>query len=82
MAGSAGAPFLLVDVNEMQVLIAVSKPRESRRPLMQHESFFMALEAQFVSFQLERAVEFRWKIVFQDAEVFGTVRLMASRALF
>ena len=82
VAGPASPPFLPVNVDEMQVLLAVSKPRESCRSLIEHERFLVALEAEFVRFELEWPVEFGWKIVLQDTEILGTVRLMTCRAHF
>ena len=77
VARPAGPASFLVDVNEVQVLIAVAKVSQGRREFIQNERIFMTLEAQIIHFDGERAIEFVWKFVRQDSEMLRAVGLMA-----
>ena len=78
MAGPAGPAFLLVDMHEMQVLIAVSEPCKCLGALILSKGFFMAHETELVVLSVICVIEYRREILPQYAEVFGAVRVMAA----
>ena len=78
VAGPAGPAFLLVDMYEMQVLIAVSEPGECFSVLIIRKGFFMAHETELVVVRVICVIEYGREILPQYAEVFGAVRVMAA----
>ena len=81
MARPAGpASFRFINVDVMQVLVAVTKVGQSRCAFIQNKRTFMAHEAQIVHFDRKWAVERTRKRIRQNPEMLRAVRLMAQRA--
>ena len=63
MARPACPASFLVDMNVVQVHIPVAKVSQGRCAFIQNERIFMALEAQIIHFDGERAIEFARELV-------------------
>ena len=82
MACPAGAPLhRLVDMDEMQVLIPVSKGGQFRCPFVVGQGFFMAHETEFVVFLVIAGIKNRWEVFAQDPEIVGAMGVVAPRAI-
>jgi hypothetical protein len=80
MAGAARAALLLVDVQPVQVQVAVPKAGQAGAGLVLHEVGQVAAETQGVTLHLERRVEPRRILHGQQPEMLGRVRLVARGA--
>jgi len=82
VACPAGPPlYRLVDMDEMEVLVAVPEAGQGRGPLHARQRLFVAHEAELVIVRVVRGIEERRKILLQNPEVFGAMGIVAAGAV-
>lgn len=82
VACPAGAPlYRLVDMDEMQVLIAVPESGQFCGSFVVGQGFFMTHVAQLVVFRVITGIKNRGEVFAQDSEVLGTVGVVTPRAI-
>lgn len=81
VACAAGASLFLVDVEVVEVEVAIAELGEAHAFLCLDEIGDVALEAELVALGIERSVELGRVFIGEQAEVVGAVGAMASGAL-
>ena len=83
MAGAAGtAPAGLLQVDKMQVLIAIAKTSQRSGLGGREGLFFVASKAQVVDIRIVRGIKLFWVVSIKQPELAAAVRLMACHAVF
>ena len=79
VAKPAGSSFLdLIDMNKMKITVSIPKSSHRCCALFRHQGGLMATETEIVFRFLEGNVKPLWVFIGQEAEIGGTVRLVAS----
>lgn len=82
VACPAGASlYRFVDMDEMQVLIAVPESGQFCGSFVFGQGFFMAHVAQLVVFRVIAGIKNRGEVFTQNSEIFGTVGIVTPRAI-
>lgn len=82
VAGTAATPFgIFVDVEEVQVTVAIAEICQLRGLGVKGYCFVVALEAEGVVFGLVRHVELPGEVLLQDATVITPVRVVTGVAV-
>lgn len=83
MTCPAGAPFdRLIDMNEMQILIAITEGGQRGGFLIAGERFFMTHETELVIVRVIPGIELRGEILTQYSKVIRSMGVVASGTVF